>query len=217
MNSKLKDLQNKLLQDVGTAVAQYGFGPKPSGQSFYQKRPFGWAGFHLSFIPHKDDFDVTGDVGLRIDAVENLINEDNKLLSRSEKIKTATVGAELGNIERGKPLRWNVAADSDVKSATAGLTDALVRIGLPYIENCSNLDRALDLLSSNDSQSWLYSPFDDGRCKRAMVLAFVLGQYERLKPLIEQCESILTAKNDPGLRGFEKLAAKLRSMRAKSK
>jgi hypothetical protein len=213
MSGRLKDLQNKLLHEVGGAISEYGFSPKPVGQDFYQKRPFGRASLHLSFIPHdQTDFDVTGDVALRVDAVENLINED-RALSKSVKVRTATVGAELGNIERGKFIRYNVADEWDITPAVDGLVSSLVRAGLPYIERCSNLERMLELLASNDSSSWLYSPFPAARCERAIALAFVLGKYERLDLLIEQCESFLRAKNDPGgVRRFQELAAKLRSM-----
>ncbi len=212
MSSRLNELEKQLFREVGKAVARYGFEPKPSGQTFYRKESSGWAAFHLSFIPHEDvDFDVTADVAVRIDEVENLVNEDNKLLSKSEKVQTATLGVELGNIESGQPMRWKVATDADVKIVATGLAGALARIGMPYIKKHSSLEQAFAVLSTNEPSAWLHSPVHGGRCQRAIALVFVLGRYDQLHNLIEQSELFLKSKNDFGLRSFQKFAEKLRA------
>ncbi|MGH7953764.1 MAG: hypothetical protein ACREFE_17845, partial [Limisphaerales bacterium] len=147
--TKIAELQKKLLNEVAIIVAKHGFSPKPKGQSFRMQKPFGWASFHLSFILHEStDFDVTTDVALRIDAVENLINEDNNLLSNAEKLQTATIGCELGNLSEGQQKRWNIASDNDVELVAESIHDALASVAIPYIERYSNLQEIFAVLSS---------------------------------------------------------------------
>jgi hypothetical protein len=206
----IAELQQKLLSEIAAAVTQYGFGPKPKGQSFRMKTPFGWASVHLAFITHEpSDFDITVDVSLRIDAVENLIHEEDNLLSRAEKLQTATIGCELGNMSEGRQKRWNIASDEAVKQVSESIRNAIVSIALPYIERYSNLEDALDALSSNDKSGWLHSPIHDARCRRALALAFVLGKHDQVKGIIGRNEKFLKSRNDGGLAAFQSLANKI--------
>src|ERR1700761_3414661 len=98
------EVQKRLLNEIGGRVAVWGFNSKPSGQSFYRKVPSGKWAFHISFIPHKEDLDLTADVALRNEAVEGLVGQYDAKLSTIESRKSMTLGAELGNLSIGKPL-----------------------------------------------------------------------------------------------------------------
>ncbi len=81
----IKELQKNLLANVGEKLTTFGFGGKAKQQSFYRPIDGGWACVHLSFIKHADDFDVTVDVGVRFDEVEELVNSNNNLLTKRKK------------------------------------------------------------------------------------------------------------------------------------
>lgn len=211
----LQDLQQQLLTEVSAVVAKHGFGRKPSGQTFFLHKPFGWAAFHLTFMPHDDtDFDVTADVALRIDAVEKLVNEDNPILSKAEKARTASLGGALGNLSAGKPRRWTVASEADVQPVAASIQALLEAVGIPYIATYAHLEKALHVLASNAPTTWRHAPIHGARCQRALALACVLGKYDRLDEIVSQSESFLTARNDSGLKAFQQFADKLRLQEA---
>src|SRR5437867_11840937 len=106
---KTKELKEDLLNSLGKRVEAYGFAMKAREQSLYKRTPFGRLALHLSFIPHRADFDATADVAVRFDALEDLVNEGNDLLSKAEKKGTFSLGADLGNISEGKQRRWTVS------------------------------------------------------------------------------------------------------------
>lgn len=207
-----KELQESLLKSLSVAVEKYGFAGKLREQSFYAAKPFGWGAFHLAFIPHSTDFDVTTDVALRIAAVEDLVSQSRESLSKKEKKQTATMGCELGNLSEGKQKRWTVAKESDVKKAAVEIETALKTIAIPYIEHYSDLQQAFAVLSGNERTSWLHSPFHSERCQRALALAFVLKKYKQIDELTSSYEEYLKSRNDFGLREFQQLASNVRSL-----
>lgn len=205
----IKELEKALLTELATHIGKHSFDPKPSDQSFHKRMPFGRLGFHLSFIKHKTDFDVTADVAVRFEALEDLLNEDNAHLSTSEKKKTYTLGAELGNISEGRQKRWTVATPDDIKPAVNSIMDAFVAIGLPYLEKYSDMQNALEVLGGDDQAAWLHSPFHDVRAKRALGLAFLLGDRETFSQLAVVKTEFLSSRNDPGLQSFIQLRDEL--------
>ena len=210
MQNPIKEWQKGLLSELGKLVAMHGFAPKPSGQSFRRATAAGWVSFHVAFIEHGNtDFDLTADVAVRIDAVETLVTADSKLLTKSEREQTATLGCEIGNLTQGKPLRWSIASAVDVTPAAAGVADSFVNVALPYFEKYSDLEVVYETLRKNDSSGWLHSPVDDARCKRAIALAKVLNRRGDLPALIEQSTAFLRANKSAGLGAFLKLAEKL--------
>ena len=60
----------------------------------------------MSFIKHAHGCDVTADVAIRVDALEDLLNEWNATLSKAERKQTHSMGAELGNISEGRASAW---------------------------------------------------------------------------------------------------------------
>ncbi len=106
-----KDAERAVLEQLGTLMAAHGFRPKPVGQSFYRGVPGGSWALHVSFIRHETDMDVTADIAVRIDAIEQVVNQCETGLTDAEKRRSTTLGAELGNLSR-RPLQTaNFALD----------------------------------------------------------------------------------------------------------
>lgn len=163
------------------------------------------------------DFEVTADVALRIDAVQDLLNADNSQLSEKQKTETATLGCELGNFFEGKQRRWTVANQTEIKAVVASISESFETIALPYINQYSNLDEALKVLSRNDKTGWLHSPFHDYRCSKALILAFVLGKQDQVDLLEKQGNEFLESHKDPRLKFFKQIVKKINSLRKQSK
>jgi len=76
--------------------------------------PGGRQSFHSAFVNHDTDFDVTADVAIRFDAVGDMVNSSETLLSEPEKRGTYTLGTELGNLDGTSHQRWTIEQESDV-------------------------------------------------------------------------------------------------------
>ena len=209
MKVSFGELRNGFLDSLALAMPRYGFKGKPIGQSFHRSLPFGRWSFHAAFINHDTDVDVTADVAVRVDAVEDLVHSGNKLLSDREKQQTATIGAELGNIADHRQRRWTIASMSDVQRVAGAMLDEFQKFGLPYLERYSDLNKMLDILSGNDAAAWLHSPVHAERCKRAVALALVLEKNDRALELARRSEEFLQQIGDPGLLSFKEFASRV--------
>ncbi len=69
-----KELKLKLLQGLGEALKENGYKTRTTQQDLVKKFDKGKIGIHLAFINHLEDFDVTVDVGIRFDELENMKN-----------------------------------------------------------------------------------------------------------------------------------------------
>ena len=206
----VKDLQDGFFAALARRMAERGFESHPRDQSFARKTPFGRQTLHVSFIKHTHDCDVTADVAIRIDALEDLLNEWNATLSKAERKQTHSMGAELGNISEGRQRRWTLTTEDDIPEAVSSVMALFESVGLPYLEKYSNLEQALAAVSGDDHGSWLHSPFHDLRANRAIGLAFVLGRHERLDELIAAKTQFLRERNDPGLGRFLAFAKEIK-------
>jgi hypothetical protein len=205
MAMNIRDLEKDLIKKLAERVGEHEYDTRARGQSFYQQTPFGKVALHLAFIEHATDFDITADIAIRFDALEDIINEGSNLLTMSEKRRTFSIGAELGNISEWKQKRWTVRSPADIEEVSRSIMDAFVNIGLPYIEKYSNMETVLDALSGDDKTAWLHSPFHDVRAKQAICLAFLLGQRNRFSELVAAKTEFLTSVKDPGLQSFLEL------------
>ncbi len=210
----LKGLRDAFFIALARRMAEHGFESRTRDQRCVRKTPFGRQTFHVSFIKHAHDCDVTADVAIRIDALEDLLNERNEALSKSERKQTHSMGAELGNISEGRQRRWTLASEDDIPQVVSSMISLFESVGLPYLETYSNLERALEALSGDDQASWLHSPFHDLRAQLAIGLAFVLGRHERLDALIAAKTQFLKDRNDPGLDRFLAFAKDLKGRAA---
>jgi len=209
----ISDLQKSILNEVSTRIVKYGFDGKPKVQDFYKKIPSGRQVFHLSFIRHKEDIDITVDVAVRFDSVEDLINEYKPYLTKTQKKDTATLGCELGNLIEGEPRRFSLYSVDDAGDVADEIIDFFARVGISYLEKYSDMEAALEALSGDDRDAWLHMPFHDERAKKAIALAFLLGPKDKFHKIAAAKEEFLTSRNEQGLETFLKLkndlAAKL--------
>lgn len=208
---EMKDIQKLLLQAVGERVSQYGFQLKAASQSYVRSFAEGKASLHLAFMSHQHDFDVTADVAVRFDKVEELVNKHNKLLADREKALTHTLGVELGNLAGLGQMRWNVASESDVPEVADKIVAMFVSVGLSYLEKHSSMPSALEILNTPDHRAWLHNPVHEARAKRVLALLWLLGRESELGPALEKNVDFMSSLNDPGLERFRKFADDLRN------
>jgi hypothetical protein len=205
----MKEIQRALLMAVGQRIAAHGFESKPVGQSYLRRSAVGREAFHLAFIKHPRDFDVTADVAVRIDDLEDLVNADNNLLSKKERKQTYSLGAELGNISGERPKRWTVASTADVDPVADQIVARFKTVGLPYLNRASSLEAAYQLLTSPGRGAWLHSPIHASRAKRVVALAKILGRTDELQARVNENIQFLERLNDPGLQEFKQFAEQL--------
>jgi len=204
-----KVAEGTLLEQVGKRLAAFGFKPKPVGQSFYRDVPGGRWAFHLSFIRHEADIDVTADVAIRLDAIEQVVNQCEAGLTEADKRRSTTLGAELGNLTRKQPLRWTVALLDDVPLVAERIVEAFEKIGLPYLSSHSDVESAYRLLASAAPEDRVHSPILGARCMRAIAAAHVLGRGSDLSQLARRCEAQLATEEDLYLSDFRALTESL--------
>ena len=150
MSRKWKALQRELLTLVGAQLMEDGFSARLAKQEFNKKVPLGLATFYLSFIPHgEQDFDITADVALRLNEVEELTDPGEN---------SYTVGAESGNITIGRQRRWTIASETDLAGVAAGVAEAFKVPGLDFLARFSTLRHVYSALVKNDREALLYSP-----------------------------------------------------------
>jgi hypothetical protein len=203
------DAQRELLADLGLKLRPWGFNPKPSGQDFYQNRPNGKWAFHVSFIPHKDDFDLTAHVAVRINELEDLVNKYDSKRNPAEKRKSMTLGAELGNLSRGQPVRWTVADRGDIPDVCDKVVEAFERIGLPFLHTYSDLASVYHALLSSEPKNMHLAPILGPRYMRVVIAANVLGHIDEVKTLSAKYEAELSATEDLYLEDFRCLSRSL--------
>jgi hypothetical protein len=64
----MKELRKRLLEEIAARLKSEGY--RKSQQTFARDFPGGRWLFHVAFIPHADDFDVTTDVAIRHDSIQ---------------------------------------------------------------------------------------------------------------------------------------------------
>lgn len=204
----IQSLEQTLLDAVATCLAMYGF-KKNKTQDIFKLYDWGKAAIHLSFIEHHNDFDVTVDVAIRFDLLEDLVNKKNSLLSAKEKKNTFSMGAELGNLKEGKPKRWTITGDTDFGVVAEEIRKCVVETAIPYIEQYCDMRKAIDILAGDDSAAWLHAPIHSERAKRAIALAWLLGGKPLAERMMESKLLFLRNRKDFGLADFESFAKSL--------
>lgn len=191
-----QEAKRRLSAEVGDRLRDRGFTPRMGGQSFVRKQLGGRSEFHMAFIDHESDFDVTADVAVRFDDVEEFVHGQNKLLSVRARKQTYTLGAELGNLADGRQHRWSVPVGREFSHIADAIYGWFLQFGLPYIERYSSRENALSALSDNGPAGWRHSPVHLLRCQRALALAVSLDNLEAAKRLAEASEKFLESHHN---------------------
>lgn len=204
----MKNLQDELIKQLGIELSQLGFLTKASDQAFIRKFPGIRQSYHLAFIRHAADFDITADVAIRFDAVEDLLNKDSLYLSKKAKMNTYTLGCELGNMAEGQQHRWSITTASDVEHVAEDMFNYFQRFGLPYIEKYSELLTAFELIARTPEIPCLHTPFLEYRAKIALIMATLLARTGDLPSLVKRFEAALSSTYPHGLPGFRSFVQK---------
>jgi hypothetical protein len=169
----IRALEKQLLTAVGNLLKGRGFDSKPVGQSFRLAKPFGWASIHLAFVRHPpDDFDVVLNVAVRVDAVQDVIQDKNdRLIKESDRKHSATVGRELGNIKGIGQQRWTVASENDIRPVSEAIFAECESVMFPFIDKFSDLCVLLEVLKSGSDEARLISPLPEKRAKTLVALS----------------------------------------------
>jgi hypothetical protein len=194
------ELQSELLKAVGDRVVAHGFVPRARDQAFKRKLEGGKAVLHLAFIPHREDIDVTADVAVRLDALEDLLNSCDEGIPKAYKQHTCSLGAELGNIESGRQRRWKISTSAEVPDMADAILECFERVGLPFLDEYAVPANVFRALTSNDEASLILSPVIHYRAKRAVGLAIILG---KSKGEVEQVIKAMESAMDDGRFQFE--------------
>lgn len=206
---KYREGEGNLLSVLADHMRIDSFVRRTKDQAFEKQCGSAKYSYHLCFIRHTTDFDVTADVAIRFDDVEDLINRFNTTASPREKKGTFTMGCELGNLTEGEQRRWSVKRPEDVAVVAGSLYSAFKTIALPYYEKYSDRDRALYILSGDSPESWLHNPLHAARAERAISLAILLKGKEQARELAEKKLRYLQERKDFGLPSFQDLITKL--------
>ncbi|KSV75944.1 hypothetical protein N185_15980 [Sinorhizobium sp. GW3] len=205
----MKGLQDKLISELKNGVANFGFKYSSSTRSFIKKAENVEFSYHLSFIVHGADFDVTADLAVRHDNVERLVKAltpPHPLLDGRE--RTWTIGVEVGNLTQGTQMRWSVATEQDVEVAVSGLIRIFQDVALPYFEQYSTPSSVYSMLLKDDKVAGLNSPLRVKRWTRIVTLASLL-EPEKLAHWVSKGLETLEEAGDRQLDEFKQIAEAL--------
>ena len=198
---RMKEIQGELLRKVSIELSHYGFDSKIHGQSFWKPIEGGRSMVHLCFINHESDFDVTISASVRIDAIEDMINSTNKLLTKNEKQNTSTIGGEIGNLVSRIPKRYAVNDSVNLEAVTCEMLDEIINHAFPFFIKYSDLEILLETMIRDDKNVWLLAPLHHRRAQNAVALAKLLN-HDNLSGIIESKRTFLESRKDYGLRMF---------------
>jgi len=190
---------------VGSRVAPLGFVGRLREQVFRKETEIGWWSLHLVFIPRKEYCVVAADVAMRVDAVEDMLLP-RVAGQKGQRTRTATVGAEIGNIADGRWHEWYIRPTDDVDAVADEIVHAFVSFGIPYLERLSDPEALLGALSQDGPAAVFYNPIPSSRCRRAVALALLLGHNDRAEAIAAQCRRDLSRQDPANTRLFEVLA-----------
>ncbi|MGE7725591.1 hypothetical protein [Bacillus cereus] len=199
-----KELKLKLLQGLGEELKEDGYKIRITQQDLVKKFDKGKIGIHLAFINHPEDFDVTVDVGIRFDELENMKNQWDEGLTSKEKKETYTIGVELGNLVHREQKRWCVEKETDILPVTIDILKEVKQYFIPYIDKYVDMENVFDLCVRDDDEAGLIGTIFDGtRAQNAIGLALLLNKEEMLEQIIEKKKEYLKTRDKFELELFE--------------
>jgi hypothetical protein len=170
-----KNAKQSILASLGMNIEPFGFSPKPHGQSFYRKMPNAKAAIHISFIPHSEDIDLTVDVALRLDSIEELVNSYDSLCRPADKRNSMTIGGELGNVSIGRFIRWTIIDIDSISDIVVNITEAVRKVAIPFIMKYNDIRTTFYVLSSSKRDELLLCPILGPRLMRIVAAAYLLN------------------------------------------
>ena len=204
----LKELRAHLYTAVGAAVAEFGF--KTEKMVFRRPIEGGSQTLPLAYIRHATDFDVTANIAVRFDDVQDLRLDGNKTIKPSEARHLMSFGAELGNIQGSGQKRWTIRESADIPEVVPQIITTFKEIGLPYLDKFSDRRTALEVVAKDGPTAWLLMPVHDARAKLALALCVVLHDRESFETILAHKLEYLAARNDWGLAEVREFGDRMR-------
>jgi len=204
-------LQKRFLASLAKELESIGFRRCEFPHTFERVFELGRWFVHVAIIEHEFDFDVTVDVSIRFDEVEDLALRDEQLLTTAEKLESATLGVELGNWVENSQKRWAIRAPDDLNGAVSGIIEMIVEHGVPFLRSHTNIQDAYEALRCDSPVSDLVAPIAHERSKRVIAIAFLNEGLFDFPKVVERETVYLRRNSDPGLSLFLKFVKRLRS------
>ncbi len=159
----MKNIKEKFFEKLAELLKSDGFEYRKSNQDYVKKEGTKRFSFHISIIQHKNDFDVTADVAIRFDDIENLRNSENKMISEKEKKETYTIGVELGNLKGVGQHRWTFRNFEDIPKNVEDINEWFIEIAKPFFQRFKELDEVYRVFKNDIKEANLICPFSDQR------------------------------------------------------
>lgn len=202
---KIKETQEMLMDLVGAKISSYGFSRHGKEQLFLRDMSLGWCAAHLSFIRSIDCFDITLNVAVRFEKVEEMVFRASKQISKKAKRLTATIGLDVSNYTEGSRKRWHVDGETDLDETAQAISNYFSKYGLPYLEKFSDVETAFGVLKSETKEAWLHSPVHHMRAKRALAFAVVFFP-DQVAKIAKSKSEYLNSRKDYGADDFAQFA-----------
>lgn len=199
-----------MLSELTERMRDHSFKCHAANRCYGRTYEWGEASIYLHVIPHAHDFDMTANVSVRLEAVEQLVNQACPWLTASQKRQTATMGAEFGNLLGTGQKRWKSTNDDDARHNAALIYNDIVNIALPYIAHYSNLRNALEILRRDDRIAWIHAVPHGARAARAIAVAWLLGDSPTLEEIIRSKLEYVREMDTINLPALEVLIKSLR-------
>jgi hypothetical protein len=209
MNAITK-LIKELNASLSAPLAAYGFRYDAKPGWFVRDFDGGRQIIGLNVARFTAEIHVAAHIAVRFHALASLIADLRDDLDEELKPGMASLGCELGNLQRGKREVWIVRWASDIPQAVSGIMGLLRAVGFHFLEKYSSLDEAFDAFKRDDKEARRVQGFMHVRAENAVGIAFLRGD----RPLFEELESyktrVLEEAKDFGRREYLQIVDKLR-------
>jgi hypothetical protein len=187
-----------LLKLLSIELLKDGFHSKFSHQAFYKNIPNGKWGLHFSFLDRAYGFEVMVDVAVRLDSVEELVNNYpvNPLLSDKERKQTFTVGTNCRT--NGKPPIWEVEFENEIPEVTSSIVKLIREKGLAFLNYNSSLENVITTLQNDLAAE-----------SRALTVAYLIKNKDLFNEIAEKQKKLHKGRKDYRLNNFLILESEL--------
>ena len=183
MATSLQNVRKELLLRLGEELGEYGFARK--GEDFARKTVYGKDLIQAFFVPHPGKYlGVDLSIGVRHDAVEDLVNAFTPGIPRKLKPWTETVGNRLDNM-LGQFMMWTIENEEQLKWGIRRMLRTVRAVALPFFDRFSSLAECLKVLALDGEEGSQFKSGEPGRAMAAVAAAFVLGNRGTFDEVVE--------------------------------
>lgn len=174
-----------MLGHLGTLLAEAGFRTHIAKQSFTRKTEIGIDTFHIQRSRHFDGMNISADVAIRCDAIENFLFELYRGVMRPGRLGPevrkgmATLGKGVGYLlPGGRSQMWPVRNVDEARDVANKLFDSYSGIAEPHFFSVyTSLESIYDALNDDDERHLTIGGYSTARA--AVVAAILLKLDER--------------------------------------